>query len=188
MISKKRRPSKSSAANLPVHAKRVGERAIQEISAGGVVFKRTPRGVFFAVMLDSYGKWAFPKGHVENGEALEETAARETLEELGLDQIRLLEYLGKIDIWFRDRFEKQGALIHKDIHYYLFEAPEHSVLRPDPSQHAYEARWINSKRVLQTSSYSDMVPILQRGLSYVFHKRGPRRPPMDRPISGGLPS
>src|SRR3989338_1422794 len=118
------------------------ERAIQEISAGGVVFKRMPRGVVFAVMLDSYGKWAFPKGHVETGEALEETAARETLEELGLDQIRLLGYLGKIDIWFRDRFEKQGALVHKDIHYYLFEAPEHAELRPDPSQHAYEARWV----------------------------------------------
>ena len=66
-------------------------------------------------MMDSYGKWAFPKGHVEPGETFEEAAARETLEELGLEQIRLLEYLGKIDIWFRDRFEKERTLIHKDI-------------------------------------------------------------------------
>lgn len=150
---------------------------MQEVSAGGVVFKRTPRGVFFAVMLDSYHKWAFPKGRVEEGETLEETAARETLEELGLEQIRLLEYLGKIDIWFRDRFEKHGALVHKDIHYYLFEAPEHAVLRPDPTQHAYEGRWVNAKRILQASSYSDMVPILQKGLDEVFGKhRGPGGP------------
>ncbi len=158
------------------------ERAIQEISAGGIVFKRTPRGVFFATMLDSYGKWAFPKGHVEEGEALEETAARETLEELGLEQVRLLEYLGKIDIWFRDRFEKRGALVHKDIHYYLFEAPEHATLRPDPTQHAYEAKWVNAKNVLRTSSYADMVPILQRALSYVFGKRRPSPAPA-RPAS-----
>lgn len=173
---KKKKPSKSSTPNSPPN-KRAAERAVQEISAGGIVFKKTPRGVFFAVMLDSYNKWAFPKGRVEAGEALEETAARETLEELGLEQVRLLEYLGKIDIWFRDRFEKQGALVHKDVHYYLFEAPEHAQLHPDPTQHAYEARWVNSRRLLHTSSYSDMLPILQRALDHVFGKRHEVPPP-----------
>ncbi len=160
-----------SLSGRPSGGRQAGERAVQEVSAGGVVFKRTSRGVFFAVMLDSYGKWAFPKGRVENGETLEEAAARETLEELGLEQIRLLEYLGKIDIWFRDRFEKHGALVHKDIHYYLFEAPEQAALHPDPTQHAYEARWVNAKRVLQASSYSDMIPILRKGMEYVFGHR-----------------
>jgi 8-oxo-dGTP pyrophosphatase MutT (NUDIX family) len=138
------------------------------------VFKRTAgkpqgpgRGVQFAIMLDSYGKWAFPKGHVERGETYEEAAARETLEELGLDQVRLLEYLGKIDIWFRDRFEKKGTLIHKDIHYYLFEAPEESELHPDPGEHVYEARWIASKKLIDLSSYPDMIPILKRAIAYV---------------------
>ncbi len=174
-MHKKKKPSKSSAPNSLASSKKP-ERAIQEISAGGIVFKRTPRGVFFAVMLDSYGKWAFPKGRVEEGEVLEETAARETLEELGLEQVRLLEYMGKIDIWFHDRFEKHGALVHKDIHYYLFETPEHSILRPDPAQHAYEARWVNAKRLLQTSSYADMIPILQNALSFIFGKHRPIRP------------
>lgn len=120
-------------------------------------------------MKDSYDKWAFPKGHVETGESLEEGAARETLEELGLDEIRLIDYLGKIDIWFRDRFEKQGKLIHKDIHYFLFEAPHNAVLRPDPTQHAYEAKWISPSQLLTTSDYPDMIPILKRALSYGKH-------------------
>lgn len=118
-------------------------------------------------MKDSYDKWAFPKGHVEEGESLEEAAARETLEELGLEEIRLLDYLGKIDIWFRDRFEKKGKLVHKDIHYFLFEAPKLAVLNPDPTQHAFDAKWLTERQLLSTSDYPDMVPILKRALSYV---------------------
>lgn len=162
---KRRKPSRSS----PRSAKRAAgnERAIREVSAGGIVFQRTPRGIRFALMKDSYGKWAFPKGHVEEGETQEQAAARETLEELGLEQVRLIEELGAIDIWFRDRFEKKGALIHKDIHYYLFETPEDAALRPDPSQHAYEARWVPMGKVLKSSSYRDMEPIVRRAIAHL---------------------
>ena len=139
----------------------------REVSAGGIVFKRTPRGVQFAIMLDSYRKWAFPKGHVEQGESNEEAAARETLEELGLEQLRLLEYLGKIDIWFRDRYEKKGTLIHKDIHYYLFETTDDAVLHPDPDEHVIEARWVAPKKMIALSSYPDMAPVLKRAVQYV---------------------
>ncbi len=167
-IHKKRKPLKSSPRKNNGR-----ERAEREVSAGGIVFKRTPKKpgqppqVLFAIMLDSYGKWAFPKGHVEGGETFEEAAARETLEELGLEEIRLLEYLGKIDIWFRDRFEKKGTLIHKDVHYYLFEAPLDAVLAPDPEEHTYEADWVTPKKLLERSSYPDMLPILKRALAYV---------------------
>lgn len=123
-------------------------------------------------MLDSYGKWTFPKGRVEVGEALAEGAARETLEELGLEQIRLLEPLGKIDIWFRDRFEKGGRLVHKDVHYFLFQAQTDAKLDPDPGQHSYEAKWVFAKKLLASSDYADMVPIIKRALSFVSNFQG----------------
>ena len=118
-------------------------------------------------MLDSYDKWTFPKGRVEAGEAIEEAAARETLEELGLEQIRLLEPLGKIDIWFRDRFEKSGRLVHKDVHYFLFRTTSNASLVPDPGQHSYQAKWVSAKVLLKSSDYSDMVPIIKRALALV---------------------
>ncbi|TAK03570.1 NUDIX domain-containing protein [Patescibacteria group bacterium] len=161
---KRRKPSRSSPRSA---RRRPGERFEREVSAGGLVFKRTPRGVRFALMKDSYGKWAFPKGHVEPDETREQAAARETLEELGLDEVRLLEYLGAIDIWFRDRFEKKGTLIHKDIHYFLFETAEDAELHPDPEQHAYDARWVAPGKLIESSSYKDMEPVIKRALGFI---------------------
>ena len=46
----------------------------REVSAGGIVFRKVGNTISFAVMKDSYGKWTFPKGHVELGEDLEEAA------------------------------------------------------------------------------------------------------------------
>lgn len=137
------------------------------MSAGGIVFRRDGRRFQFAIMKDSYDKWTFPKGRVENHEDLEEAAARETLEELGLTEIRLLESLGKIDIWFRDRFEKNGALVHKDIHYFLFETPSQAVLVVDETQHVKEAKWVSLASVEKMSSYKDMEVILRRAIEFV---------------------
>lgn len=157
--------STKKPASKPLIKKR--EPVARELSAGGIVFRASGNSVAFALMKDSYGKWTFPKGHVEPAEDIEEAAARETLEELGLDQVRLLEYLGKIDIWFRDKFHKKGQLIHKDIHFYLFQTPKDAPLRPDPQEHAYEAKWIPLSKVEKMSSYPDMVPIVRRAVELV---------------------
>lgn len=140
---------------------------MHEISAGGLVFKRTPRGVYFAMMKDSYGKWTFPKGRREAGEEVEEAGARETMEELGLEQIRLLEPLGQITIWFRDRFERKGSLVHKDISYFLFVTPTESILSLQPDEHVQEVEWVPAKDVLSRSFYPDLIPVIQRALGYV---------------------
>jgi len=143
------------------------EASEKEVSAGGVVFRRTWTGIVIALMKDSYGKWTLPKGHVEKGESLEEAAARETLEELGLEEIRFLEPLGKISIWFRDRYAKRGKLINKDIHYFLFETPPKAHLAPDVTQNAYGAKWVPLNRVLQTSDYPDLIPILKQAIHHL---------------------
>ncbi len=143
----------------------------RELSAGGIVFRRKGNRIWIAMMQDPYGKWTFPKGHVEEGEELEEAAARETLEELGLEQIRLLESLGKIDIWFRDRYQKKGKLIHKDIHYFLFETPSNATLHPDPEEHALAAKWVSITHLLKESSYPDMIPVLDRAVEFLKRLR-----------------
>jgi 8-oxo-dGTP pyrophosphatase MutT (NUDIX family) len=54
-----------------------------EVSAGGIVFRREPE-LRFLMILDTHGRWTFPKGGVEDGETLEQAALREIEEETGV--------------------------------------------------------------------------------------------------------
>ncbi|KKW30044.1 MAG: hypothetical protein UY72_C0025G0020 [Candidatus Uhrbacteria bacterium GW2011_GWD2_52_7] len=144
------------------------ERHRTEVSSGGLVFRNTPRGVQFAMVKDSYGKWAFPKGHVRKGESLRDCAIREINEEMGLVGLRHLARLSTIDIWFRDRFVHKGKLVHKYIHYFLFEAPENAVLqKPKPVAQGETIRavaWVPADELLGRSSYRDMIGIIKKAL------------------------
>jgi ADP-ribose pyrophosphatase YjhB (NUDIX family) len=75
-----------------------------EISAGGVVYKRTRQGLRLSLMLDPFGKWTFAKGHVEPGETIEQAAVRETTEEMAIRGLKLKHPLGIIDFWFREKY------------------------------------------------------------------------------------
>ena len=92
---------------------------VQEISAGGVVFRQTSDGVRFLLIKDPYKKWGLPKGHVDAGESLEEAADREVTEETGLGDLVQRGRLGEIE-W---RFRLHGKLVQKRCHFFLFEAP-----------------------------------------------------------------
>jgi 8-oxo-dGTP pyrophosphatase MutT (NUDIX family) len=141
----------------------------REVAAGGIVFRRTARGVVFAMIVDSYGKLAFPKGHVRRGERLVECAAREIYEEMGVRNLRLLRRLGTNDIWFRDRFVYKGYLIHKYIHYYLFETDRHANIRVERreggrGEQIRRGMWVPMYDVLKRSSYENMEEIVRQAI------------------------
>lgn len=91
---------------------------MKEISAGGVVFRRTGEGLQVQLIQDRYGKISLPKGKMEPGETVEQTALREIKEETGL--------VGKIiapvdQIKYRYHHNANGP-VDKEVHYYLVEA------------------------------------------------------------------
>ena len=51
------------------------------VGAGGVVFNKKGQVL---LIRDRQGYWVFPKGHVDEGETLEQTAVREVEEEAGI--------------------------------------------------------------------------------------------------------
>jgi len=140
----------------------------KETSAGAIVFKHTGRGLVFAMVVDGFGKTTFTKGHVRRGEKLSEAAARETCEEIGLCELKYVAKLGKIDIWFKDRFVHKGVMVHKHIYYYLFEAPRKArikVMAPKKrGERIQRGLWVPKHKLLESSSYDDMKPLVKKAL------------------------
>ncbi len=61
-----------------------------EYSCGAVVFTRKDDQLLYVIIRQRDGSYGFPKGHMEEGETVEQTAVREIREEVGL-RVRLLE-------------------------------------------------------------------------------------------------
>ena len=118
----------------------------QEVSAGGVVYRRIENGYQFLIGKHSgYHKWVLPKGMVEKGETTMETAVREVEEEVGI-QARIVEMapLKTIEYFYMADMEEQKGLgadgkettrrvvkyqeagggkvrVHKEVVFYLME-------------------------------------------------------------------
>ncbi len=59
-------------------------RTVREVSAGGVIYRRSGQ-LFEVALIHVRNRWGLPKGHVEEGERVEGTALREVREETGLE-------------------------------------------------------------------------------------------------------
>jgi diadenosine hexaphosphate hydrolase (ATP-forming) len=108
-----------------------------EVCAGGIVLGDA--GTVALVRNRKETLWFFPKGHVDDGESLEEAARREIMEETGLTSLELLDTLGS---YTRPKIEKDGSLsttVEKEIHMFLFSAEQHATLTP--SMEIVDATW-----------------------------------------------
>jgi ADP-ribose pyrophosphatase YjhB (NUDIX family) len=93
-----------------VHDRRPSiKEVVREPTAGGVVYRRNAKTNAIEILLiqDAKDRWTIPKGHIEEGESAKETAAREIGEETGLQEMKVLNWLGKINF----RYRRQQSLV-----------------------------------------------------------------------------
>jgi 8-oxo-dGTP pyrophosphatase MutT (NUDIX family) len=96
-------------------------RAVDEISAGGLVV-RDAGGTTYGVLIgrrDAGGRlrWLLPKGHVEPGESIPDTAVREVREETGITA-EVIAPIGSIRYWFT----AVDRRVHKTVHHFVLRA------------------------------------------------------------------
>jgi len=141
-----------------------------EVSAGGIVYKKGEGGLRIAFILDPFRKWTFAKGHLEEGETLAEAALRETQEEMGLKNLKVIAPLGKTDIWFRDRYKHKGVLVHKTIHHFLMRAPRDAKAHPQKAEKIRKVRWVPVSRAVSFCGYKNVLGVLQKALEILGYK------------------
>lgn len=143
-----------------------------ETSAGGLVVSGLAEAVqddgtvaldriYVALIgrLDRRGRllWSMPKGHVEPGEDIAATAAREVWEETGIHGEVFAE-LGVIDYWF----VSEGIRIHKTVHHHLLRYVDGDLNDEDPE--VTEVSWIPASALIEHFAYAD-----ERKLARIAH-------------------
>ena len=138
-------------------------RASREVSAGGVVYRRTPAGPEF-LLIRANGRWAFPKGNLEKGETPETAAVREIAEETGLPSasLRIVGALPPIEY----AFQWQGKLVFKTVHNFLVEARADAPLSPQFSE-IEEVRWFGPEEARRTLSFKNSRETLDAAIAAV---------------------
>jgi bis(5'-nucleosidyl)-tetraphosphatase len=102
-------------------------KARRHISAGMIVFNRSSGRCRFLLVLSRLTKrplWEFPKGGVDEGETLLQTALRELEEETGIrsDSVQLVSgFEWRESYRFTSGRETERTLIQKDVTYFLAE-------------------------------------------------------------------
>jgi len=110
----------------------------ESFSAGGVVFNKNGD---ICVVSQRGVMWSLPKGHLEVGEDALTTAKRETAEESGITQLKLISKLGT---YSRYRLGKNGKSDDKKtlkyITLFLFTTEQMELAPTDPDNPS--ARWV----------------------------------------------
>ncbi|MDI3297730.1 MAG: NUDIX hydrolase [Bacillota bacterium] len=131
-----------------------------ERAAGGVVFRPERETSSILLVLDRFGRWTFPKGHVEHGESDEEAALREIEEETGVSG-RVVDELPAT----RYRFLPPGEAeeVEKEVRYFLVRATGGEP-RPRPGE-TREVRWFRPEEVGGLAQYPNNRPVLEAALA-----------------------
>jgi 8-oxo-dGTP pyrophosphatase MutT (NUDIX family) len=138
---------------------------VHRISSGGVVFR--PTGATHEVALIRVARadghaWTLPKGWVERGEDLEQTAVREVREETGL-RAKVLRKLGEITYEFYAKPDR--SRVHKTVHVFLLEC-----LGGDTAEHddeVEEVRWFTLDEAVRTLTYKNEREMLEKAVSLI---------------------
>lgn len=149
--------------------KRPRTRAVREYTAGGIVFRHvsetvaTPTLDSIEILLiqDPLSRWSIPKGHVETGESLEETAIREVQEETGLLNLTIIDKLNKIHFFYR----MEGRLIFMTTYVFLMEAGAgNDQIVPQKSEGITGVEWFSVAEAMEKIEYKDTQELLKLGL------------------------
>ena len=151
----------------------------REISAGIVVFRRTPEGPRFLILYHGGEYWNFPKGHIEHEEKDLEAALRETKEEAGLGS-KDLRLINNFKAYERFSFRRNGQSIFKIVIFYLAETRAREVKISDEHQGYGWFTFREANKIL--GRYRDSQKVLRQAFDFLRPKQ-PRPAQRQQPIS-----
>lgn len=137
---------------------------VKEPTAGGVIFRRSPKNQEIEILLiqDAKNRWTIPKGHIEEGESAKQTAEREIREETGLQQMKVMNWLGKINF----RYRRASSLVLMTTEIFLVKALGNTnKLKPEDWMNGID--WFSASGALDKIEYDDIGKLILLALKKI---------------------
>lgn len=141
---------------------------VREPTAGGVIFRHSAKkggGIEILLIQDSKNRWTIPKGHIEEGETARKTAEREVREETGLQEMKVLDWLGKINF----RYRRGSSLVLMTTEIFLVQALGNT---DNIKKEKWMASlgWLPANDALEKIEYEDIGKLILVGLKKIRKK------------------
>lgn len=143
-----------------------------EKSAGAVIFRKEGNKIHYLLLhyppashRAKSDYWDLPKGHIEKGEEIEDTARREVREETGLTDIKFVE--GFME-WLKYFFRFEGKNIFKIVTFLLAETKQKDV---KISAEHIGFDWLRYEQALERLNFKNAKEILKKANGYLTGER-----------------
>ena len=123
-------------------------------AAGGLVKKNNDQILF----IFRYGKWDLPKGKMEKGESISETAIREVTEETGVSGLEIIKELSPT----YHTYKLNGKRILKITSWFEMSFKDDTHILPQKIEDITVVKWLNIKDIpwAMRNSYSSIIELL----------------------------
>jgi ADP-ribose pyrophosphatase YjhB (NUDIX family) len=140
------------------------EEVVHETTSGGVIFRHNPKGGDLEILLikDAKNRWTIPKGHVEEGEEPKDTAEREIREETGLQEMKVMDWLGKVNF----RYRRNHTLVLMTMHIYLVKGLGNTD-RLHPEDWLSDIQWLPATVAVDSIAYEDIGKLILLGMKKI---------------------
>ena len=132
----------------------------QQVSAGGVAFKRRGAGVYVALIsVGEEARWQLPKGLVGKNESNEVAAMREVREETGLET-EMVAPIDTVEYWYFSGAGARRVRFHKFVHFFLLRYT--SGKTSDHDAEVNEARWVEISKAEEMLAFASEKKVVAR--------------------------
>lgn len=109
------------------------------VAAGGVVTNQMGEVLF----IYRNEKWDLPKGKLDKGESIEDCAVREVMEETGVKDLRIENFLRTT----YHVFNNNGKFTLKEVHWYAMKSEYTGKLKPEKKEGIFKVKWKGPQKI-----------------------------------------
>jgi 8-oxo-dGTP pyrophosphatase MutT (NUDIX family) len=141
------------------------QEVVRETTSGGIIFRHNPEKdnrLEILLIQDAKNRWTIPKGHVEVDEEPKQTAEREIQEETGLQEMKVYNWLGKVNF----RYRRGQTLVLMTMHIYLVQGlGDTNNLKGEDWLN--DIRWLPTAQAIDKIAYDDIGKLILVGMKKI---------------------